>query len=76
MRRRGTCARCWACGVGLGRVAILRGRDANETTGAGVGGTRGGWARMRVGVVGSVGRLVGWFDLWVQVVDQWIHHSR
>jgi hypothetical protein len=43
---------------------------------AGTGGTQGGRAHVWVGVAGSIGRLVGWFDLWVQVVDQWIHHSR
>jgi hypothetical protein len=49
-------------------MAILQGWDTNETTGAragggvgptreaGVGGTRGRRARMRVGVAGSVGR--------------------
>jgi hypothetical protein len=51
-------------------------REAGPAREAGVGGTRGGWARMRVGVAGSVGRLVGWFDLWVQVMDEWIHHPR
>jgi hypothetical protein len=90
MRRRGTRehAQRWACGVGPGHMAILRGWDTNETTGAragggvgptreaGVGGTRGRRARMRVAVAGSVGRLTGWFDLWVQVMDQWIHHPR
>jgi hypothetical protein len=30
----------------------------------------------RVGVAGSVGRLAGWFNHWVQVMDQWIHHLR
>jgi hypothetical protein len=36
----------------------------------GTGGTRGGRTRVWVGVAGSVGRLTGWFDLWVQVIDQ------
>jgi hypothetical protein len=40
------------------------------------GGTQGRWARMRVGVAGSVCQLTGWFDLWVQVMDQCIHHPR
>jgi hypothetical protein len=43
---------------------------------AGAGGTRGGRARVRVRVAESIGRLAGWFDVWVQVMDQWIHHPR
>jgi hypothetical protein len=35
-----------------------------------------GRARLRVGVAGSVDRLAGWFNLWVHVMDQWIHHAR
>jgi hypothetical protein len=52
--------------VGAGRVTILRGWDANRTTGARR--RRGGRARVRVGVAGSVGPLTSWFDLWVQVM--------
>jgi hypothetical protein len=76
MRRRGTHerARRWVCGAGPGHVAILRGQDANGTAGARR--TRGGWARVQVGVAGLVGRLTDWFDLWVQVMDEWIHHPR
>jgi hypothetical protein len=61
MHRRGTRDRvqCWACGTGPGRVVILRGRDANGAVGAHAGGRAG----LRAG---------GWFDLWVQVMEQWI----
>jgi hypothetical protein len=73
-------------GAGSGNVMILWGWDTNGTTGAHAGGgagpaweagtgrTWGGRARVRVGVDGWVGRLVGWFDLWVKVIDQCIHH--
>jgi hypothetical protein len=37
---------------------------------AGAGETQGGWARVRVRVAGLIGRLTGWFDLWIQVIDQ------
>jgi hypothetical protein len=43
MRRRGTRERVrhWACGAGPGCMAILRGRDANGTSGACAGGGAG-----------------------------------
>jgi hypothetical protein len=69
--RRGAKTRGDTAGAGRERDrGHVRARRAGPTREVGVGGTQGGRACMRVRVAGSVGRLAGSFDLWVQVMDQ------
>jgi hypothetical protein len=77
VRRRGTCKQHAARGREAGRG--MRGRWCEACA----GGVRGAqyrhagdsaWACAGGEVDGSVGLLAGWFDLWVQVMDQWVHH--
>jgi hypothetical protein len=60
--------------VGAGRKWD-RGRLHGRQDGACVGG-RHRRVCAQVGVARSVGQLIDWFDLWVQVMDQLIHHPR
>jgi hypothetical protein len=55
----------------------VRWREARAGGGQGAQSGRTGdsaQACTRGGVDGSVSRLAGWFDLWVQVMDQLVHH--
>jgi hypothetical protein len=57
------------CGHGTRTGPWVRtGSRAGPVQEARAGGTQGGRARMCVRVARSVGRLTGWFDLWVQVI--------